>query len=305
MAKSLDRLTLLSTFVRIAERGSISAAARDLGMAQASASRQLAELEQRLGVQLIQRTTHHLALTEAGRGALAEARALIIGWDALEEQYREDEVELSGGLKIVAPVALGQIYLVEAGLEFQRSNPLVSFTWLLDDSPIKFAEIGCDLWIKIGRPSDETLVLKELANVERLVVAAPSLLGSKKNVSPGDLAEVPCAALGPFEAGAIPLTHVAGDTLQLNARVSVATNNIFCAHKAALMGIGFAVMPRWFVDGDLADGSLVDVLPDWRAPSLTITASYLPARRQTRRLRAVLKHLHHTVCAIPGLEATP
>ncbi|MEM6369265.1 MAG: LysR family transcriptional regulator [Myxococcota bacterium] len=109
------------------------------------ASRQLAELEQRLGVQLIQRTTHHLALTEAGRGALAEARALIIGWDALEEQYREDEVELSGGLKIVAPVALGQIYLVEAGLEFQRSNPLASFTWLLDNSPIKFAEIGCDL----------------------------------------------------------------------------------------------------------------------------------------------------------------
>ncbi|MEO1503986.1 MAG: LysR family transcriptional regulator [Pseudomonadota bacterium] len=302
MSKSLDRLTLLETFARIAERGSISSAARDLGLSQASASRHLAELETRFGVELVRRTTHSLALTEAGEDCLTEARKLIEGWDALSAKRSESDQALSGRLKIIAPVALGQLQLAEAALTFQQAHPGVVLSWLLDDAPIRFAEIGCDLWIKVGDVPDETLVVRPLGKVERMVVAAPRLLGGDRPGRPADLADLPCAALQPFEATSIPMTHADGEKETLAARASLSTNNIFSAHKAAVMGVGYAVLPRWFVDEDLTSGALVDVLPRWRAPSLTVNAAYLPARRRTRRLTAFLEHIGAAVAEIPGVE---
>lgn len=302
MSKSLDRLTLLSTFLRIAERGSIGAAARDLGMAQATASRQLAELEERVGVKLIHRTTHSLALTEIGETALTEARVLLDGWDALCEGLREDIDVLSGPLKIVAPVALGQLHLAEAVLRFQADHPGVAISWLLEDDPIRFAEIGCDLWIKIGRPGDDSLVVKEIATVERLIVATTEMIGKQRYTHPSKLSELPCAALGPFDGGLISLESAGGTNYSLKADVALSTNNIFMTHRAALMGIGYAVLPRWFVESDLIEGRLVDVLPRWRAASLTITASFLPARRQSKRLQAVLAHVNTAINSIAGIN---
>lgn len=303
MSKALDRLGLLTTFARIAERGSISAAARDLGLSQASASRQLKALEEALGVQLIQRNTHSLSLSEAGRDCLADARALTDGWDAMVERYAGEESEVRGKLKVVAPVALGQLHLAEAVLRFQQNHPGVSVTWLLEDEAIRFTEIGCDLWIKIGRLPDETLVVRPLGKVERMVVAPPRLIDGQRLSTPRDLAGLPCAALEPFEAASIPLALADGTTATVQAKVAVATNNIFAARKAALLGIGYAVMPRWFVEDELKAGSLVDVLPQWRARPLTINAAYLPSRRQTRRLKLLIDHMAKAVSVIPGVQA--
>ena len=150
MSKSLDRLSLLATFVRIAERGSISAAARDLGLSQASASRHLNELETRLGTILIERTTHHLSLTEAGEAALEEARDLLNGWLALAERF-DDSSDLSGTLRVVAPIALGQRHLIDATMDWQRAFPNLQINWQLDDSELNLAETGADVWIRIGR----------------------------------------------------------------------------------------------------------------------------------------------------------
>ncbi|MGP1256828.1 MAG: LysR family transcriptional regulator [Kiloniellales bacterium] len=302
MSRSLDRLTLLATFARIAERGSISAAARDLNLSQASASRQLSELERRLAVPLIHRTTHSLSLTKAGEDCLVEARGLLEGWDALAERYAESGSALRGKLKIVAPVALGQLQLADAVLSFQQAYPDLAIAWLLQDGAIRFAEIGCDLWIKVGRVPDESLVVRPLGRVERMVVASPKLIRDRDLLVPEDLGDLPCAALEPFEAGRIPLSNRRGDAKTIAARVVLTTNNIFAAQKAARMGIGYAVMPRWLVETDLKIGALVEVLPDWRAPSLAINAAYLPARRQTRRLQLFLEHVTETVAAMSGIE---
>ena len=83
--------------------------------------------------------------------------------------------------------------------------------------------------------------------------------------------------------------------------MAFATNNIFAAHKAALLGIGYAVLPRWFVEEDLAAERLRDPLPAWRAPEFAINAAYLPSRRQTRRLRAFIDHIATAVAGIPGI----
>ncbi len=302
MSKPLDRLTLLETFTRISERGSISAAARDLGLSQASASRQLKELEARLGVQLMRRTTHSLALTQSGQQLLADARELLAGWEALRERHSEGGHTLQGPLKVVAPVALGQLYLADIVLGFLEENPAVSLTWELEDRPIRFAEVGCDCWIKIGPVPDDTLIVKELGSVERLIVASPGLLDGRSFNCPDEVTSLPFAALTPFEGGQIALTGPAGTADEITPNISISTNNIFAVYRAALRGVGAAVLPRWFVQAEMDEGRLVDVLPNWRAAQMKIHAAYAPARRQPKRLSSFLDALVENVSHIPGVS---
>ncbi|MEM9232937.1 MAG: LysR family transcriptional regulator, partial [Pseudomonadota bacterium] len=151
MTKRLDRLSLLETFVRIAERGSISAAARDIGLSQASASRQLSDLETRLGMRLVHRTTHELSLTTDGVAVLARARSLLQDWNEMSDALAGDD-KPRGPLKIVAPVALGQLHLASAAVDFQLQYPDITIDLQLEDGEIRFAETGCDLWVRAGRP---------------------------------------------------------------------------------------------------------------------------------------------------------
>lgn len=301
MSKSLDRLALLDTFARIAERGSISAAARDLGLSQASASRQLKELETRLNVDLIRRTTHELSLTTAGEQCLADARALLASWLSLVDRHNSPDGALEGQLKVVAPVALGQRVLADAVVAFQKSHPKTSINWVLSDDPIRFTELGCDLWIKVGAVQDETLVVRTAGHIERLVVAAPSLAETLQRETPKALSELPCVAVDAFEGRKIPLTNRKGRTEMIEAKAVLTTNNIFAAHRAALNGIGYAVLPRWFVDDELSHGQLLDVLHNWRCPELPLSVAYLPSRHQTRLLKTFISHIQETIGGTPGL----
>ena len=300
MSARLDRLTLLQTFARIVERNSISAAARDLGMSQASASRQLAQLEDRVGVPLLVRNTHALALTEQGRLVLDGARDLLLGWDDLLDSVRGEDGPLRGAIKVVAPVALGQLFLTKAMLAFQLEHPELDITWVLDDAEVRFSEVGCDLWIRIGQPADDTLIAATAGRVERMIVAAPSLMESTTITTPGDLAAFPALALSPFEGEDIPLRS-ARDTVKLSANTAMATNNIFALYQAALQGVGYAVLPRWMVADDLASGMLMDVLPEWRAPELNVTLCYTPASRTSRRLVAFRDAMTAAITEIEGI----
>lgn len=298
MAKAIDRLTLLATFVRIAERGSISAAARDLDLSQASASRHLTSLEDRLGVQLIVRTTHELSLTSAGQECLADARRMLGEWDELAERFAEETGAMRGPIRIVAPVALGQDRLADAAIAFQNDHPGVAIDWILEDADIRMADIGADIWIKVGPVPDERLIVKPLATVERILVGAAGTGGDTPLRKPDDLAGLPCAALGPFEGGRIPLTGPDGKRARLDAHVVFTSNNILAIHRAALQGIGYAVMPRWFVADDLESETLTELLPGWSAPALTIHAAFPPAHRQTLRVRRFAEHLEGVLAGL-------
>lgn len=300
MSRSLDRLTLLATFTRIAERGSISAAARDLGLSQASASRQLSDLEARLGANLIRRTTHSLSLTAAGQACLADARRLLAGWEQFEEIHKNRDFA-KGALTVVAPIALGQTKLAQAAVSFQEQHPNIDLSWLLDDEEIRFTETGCDLWLRVGLPKDDSLIVRPLGKIERLLVAAPALLAGQFPESPDGTCGLPCVSLSPFEGTSITLTASSGELATVKAQAALTTNNIFSARLAARNGVGFAVMPRWFVEEDLASGTLVDFLPDWRAPSLELNAAYLPSKWQPTRLKLFIDHMAVAVQQIHGI----
>ncbi|MEM8646599.1 MAG: LysR family transcriptional regulator, partial [Pseudomonadota bacterium] len=230
MSTRFDRLALLETFIRIAERGSLSEAARDLGTSQPSVSRQLAALEARLGVALARRTTHDVTLTTDGLALLRDARRMLQEWEAIEERHAEDQ-DLKGTVRVIAPVALGQGLLVRAASQFLKDNPGVEIDWRLRDETIRFAEEGCDCWLKVGRVPDDTLVVRELARVERLVVGAPECCDRHEGAA---LADLPWLALGPFEGNRIELFEREGARPEVFAvRPKLASDNIFAVYEAA------------------------------------------------------------------------
>ena len=279
MSTRFDRLALLATFVRIAERGSLSAAARDLGMSQPSVSRQLAALEALLGTTLVNRTTHALALTPDGADVLADARRMLGEWEGLTERL-SDDAELRGTLRVVAPVALGQRHLVGAALAFARDHPAISIEWRLTDRAIRFAEEGCDVWIRVGPVPDDTLVVREIARVERLVVAT-SDLAARYEGEP--LERWPWLALGPFEGARITLSGENGTERAFMVEPRFVTDNILALLEAARAGLGAAILPRWLAADELETGLLVDAVPELRAARLPIhlalaSGTHRPAR---------------------------
>ena len=295
-------MSLLETFVRIADCGSISAAARDMGLSQPSVSRQLAELETRLDTQLVRRTTHSLALTDAGVDLLADARLLLDNWEVLEEKHLAGSSCIQGKLKIVAPVALGQMHLARIACQFQYDNPGVTINWQLEDQPIRFAEIGCDCWVKVGQIPDETLIVRQLGSVKRSLVASQAFINENGlPTTPKQAERLPLVALDPFEGAKIPLfQRKRTTTIHPNARMQ--TNNIFALKEATTMGLGMAVMPRWFIADELRSGELVDLLPKWQPTSLIIHVAYMPGRHRTMRLNAFLDTIKIAIPEISGIE---
>ncbi|MEM9104702.1 MAG: LysR family transcriptional regulator [Pseudomonadota bacterium] len=280
MNTRFDRLTLLDTFVRIAERGSLSEAARDLGTSQPSVSRQLAALENRLGVVLARRTTHELTLTSDGRALLADARRMLGEWEAIEE--RQDETgALKGVIRVIAPVALGQSLFIQVASRFMKDHPGVTIEWRLRDEAIRFAEEGCDCWLKVGPVPDDTLVVRELASVERLVVSSPDVLSTHEGST---LQELPWLTLGPFEGNRIELFDKEGRADVSFVTPRLASDNIIAIHEAAKQGVGVAILPHWFVSDDLKSGTLVDVFPERRAARLPINLALASGTRRPRRV---------------------
>ncbi|WP_299827057.1 LysR family transcriptional regulator [uncultured Roseobacter sp.] len=296
MSTRFDRLFLLETFVRIAERQSLSAAARDLGTSQPSVSRRLAALENRLGVVLVRRTTHDVTLTPDGLALLSDARRMIGEWEAIEDRHGEDE-ELKGTIRVIAPVALGQNLLVRAAIQFMKDHPNVTIDWRLRDDAIRFAEEGCDCWLKVGPVPDETLVVRELARVERLVVGTPDCLAQHAG---SDLHAMPWLTLGPFEGNRIELFNEAQELQAFSVTPKLASDNIFAIYEAAMQGVGVAIMPRWFVASDLEIGNLADAAPDLRAARLPVNLALVSGTKRPARVEQFCKtvqdwcsdHLH-------------
>lgn len=280
MRTRFDRLALLETFVRIAERQSLSGAARDLGTSQPSVSRQLAALESRLGVVLVRRTTHDVTLTPDGLALLTDARRMLGEWEAIEDRHGEDET-LKGTIRVIAPVALGQSLFIKAAAQFMKDHPNITIDWRLRDDAIRFAEEGCDCWLKIGPVPDDTLVVRELARVERLVVGTPECLASHAGV---DLEAVPWLTLGPFEGNRIELFDQSETARTFSVRPRLASDNIFAIYEAAMQGVGVAIMPRWFVKSDLEDGKLIDAAPALRAACLSVNLALAPGTKRPTRV---------------------
>lgn len=282
---SSDRIELMQTFIRIVESGSLSAAAQQLGTTQPTISRRLQTLEQRLGLKLIMRTTHALKLTDDGERCYAQARQLLATWYALEDDLTRASDDPVGTLRVRAPHAFGQDQLIAPLLDYLRRYPRLNVEWMLNDRTPDFMAENVDCAIQVGAPTDTSLVAILLAEVPRIVVASPDVLAQHAPVEQVEqLCDLPWLALTSFYRNEVALQRIQdGQPVNLAITPRLSSDSLYAVRKAALAGMGAAIVSAWVVQEDLAAGRLIQLTPEWQAPPLPIWltypwASYYPAR---------------------------
>ncbi|MEO5796768.1 MAG: LysR family transcriptional regulator [Rhodoferax sp.] len=298
MKTAPDRIELMQTFVRIVEAGSLSAAAVQMGATQPTVSRRLQALERSLGIKLLQRSTHAMQLTEDGARCFARAKDLLGRWDAFEADLRGSQDVPEGTLRVMAPHAFGQQQLIAPLADYLRRYPRVAVEWLLHDGTPNFIADGIDCAIHVGTVEDPAVVAVKLAEIPRIVVAAPAVLGGAP--LPGHAAELsalPWLALRTFYRNEISLQHRDGAQQRIALQPRISTDSLFALRNAALMGLGVCVASAWAVADDVQAGRLLHLLPEWHAAPLPMYllypyAQFYPAklRRFGELLRADLLH---------------
>lgn len=303
MLRGGDRIDLLHTLVRIVEAGSLSAAAAQLGTTQPTISRRLRALEHALGLRLVQRSTHVMKLTADGERCYEYAKDLLDRWNALESDLRGQQDAPRGHLRVMVPSVFGQQQLIPPLVDFLAQHPAVSVEWLLHDRLPDFIAEGIDCAVRIGPVEATGLVAIRLAELPRIVVAAPGLWGDGPvPADPEALGRLPWLALNTFYRDEVVLHHAArGQTARLAIRPRLSTDHLHALCNAALAGLGVCVASAWAVADALAEGRLVQLAPDWTAPVLPISLVHPPTRLQPARLRAFIAMMRDYLPQVHGV----
>ena len=316
----------METFIRIVEAGSLSAAAVQLGTTQPTISRRLQALERSLGLQLLQRSTHAMKLTQDGARCFERAKTLLSDWAAFESDLRGDDAEPEGALRVVAPHAFGQQHLIKPLAAFMERYPRMTIEWLLHDRTPDFVAEGVDCAIQVGGVSDLAAVAIRIAEVPRIAVAAPALLarygmgngrvendvanntGQSRSSFDSDispLSNLPWLALQPFYRTEITLTHAATQASQrLTFRPRMTTDSLYALRTSAILGLGACIASAWLLEEDIARGNLVRLAPEWGAPPLPVYLVYPYARFYPTKLRRFIDVMRHAMPDAMGAAVT-
>ncbi len=300
-----DRLELLHTFVRIVETGSLSAAALQLGVSQPTVSRRLQVLERNLGLRLLQRSTHGMKLSDDGERCFAQARELLDSWDNLESSLKGSSEQARGTLRVLAPHAFGQDQLIAPLLAYLDEHPEVQVEWLLHDRRPDFIAEGIDCAIQVGSVDDPNVVALHLAEVPRIVVAAPGIWGSGPAPLDSDgLSVLPWLALKTYYRDEVTLTQQHSGRVQRFAiRPRLSTDSLYALRNAALTGMGACIVSSWIVADDLRSGRLVQLAPEWQAAPLPVYLVYPYARHYPARLRLFIARMRASMPNLSGMRA--
>jgi DNA-binding transcriptional LysR family regulator len=277
----------MTTFVRIADMGSITRAARSLGLSLPMASRHLRWLEQELGTSLVNRTTRQLHLTDAGQEFATRARALLLGLEDAKQALQPGP-SLAGHVVVTAPNALGTYQLSSIMPSLAARHPRLRVELRLEDRAVDLVKEGVDLAIRACAPPDHaSLVAWELATYRRVVCAAPSFLARHGAVeSLAALAVAPCVLHGCGPAVWNFETPEGPKSITVNG--PLCTNNVVIIRDAILAGVGAAWLPDYVIGDELRDGRLVRLLPEAKLPPIRVFGIMPKQARQNPSVRAVL-----------------
>lgn len=300
--QAMDLVEGMRVFAAAVETGSFSGAAARLGLSPKLASKYMAELEARLGTQLLHRTTRRLGLTAAGGQLMTQLPDWLDQLDDMTGALREPGRGLSGTIRISAGVTHGEFFLAPLLRRFREPHPDLTIDLRLSDRFVDLAADGIDVAIRIGRLDDSALMARKLGQVGSVLVASAGYLDRHGRPSRlADLAAHACIRDTNMRGdGAWRL--VDGDTL---VRVAVTgnfmVNSARAARDLAILGEGIALCPDYVVQASIAEGRLEHVLPDVRGQLLDIHAVHLSQRRIARRTRALLDFLARNLAGSPAL----
>lgn len=294
----MDRLRAMQMFVRVAELGSLSAAARSLSTTQPTASKLVAALEASLGVQLLERGAARAVLTDEGLRFADSARRLLEDYEEAVAELDQGTREPRGLVRISAPVALGELRLHPLMLRTLQQHPGLQIDLLLEDRFVDPVEERFDLTVRIGGMLPPDLVARTLAIWPRYIVASPSYLARHGRPDhPQDLARHSFLRYGGGPDEAVTLGSAEGRVdLRLATRYRI--NHAAALLDAVREGAGIAFQPCWMVKDLLQRGELVQLLPQWSGPAQHAHMLHARRRRQPMRVQLVQELLVREIQAL-------
>lgn len=290
----LDRVTGMQVFARVAALGSLSAAARALGMSQTMATKHIATLEGRLGVKLLHRTTRRMTLTEAGRNYLDAVDRILGDLEEADAAASVETVEVRGTLRLNAPVSFGLREIAPLLPELCQRHPALTIDLGLNDRYVDLIEEGWDLVIRIGSMKDSTMIARRLAPCRTVVCAAPSYIarhGKPKKIA--DLAKHNCLGYTLSRSvGPDRWSFGREGKARVKVQGTLRANNGDALVLAAVAGRGIIYPPTFLVSRELRSGTLVPLKLDHLPLELDgVFAAYPSDRRPPAKVRAAIEFL--------------
>ena len=274
----LDDLNELRTFQRILKGGSLSAAARDLGVGLAVVSKRLASLERRVGQRLINRTTRKLSPTNEGMALLPHVDRMLEELSAAEARLSSGWEEPNGLLRVSAPISFGRVHLIPLAAQLIERHPRLDIELKLEDRLVDLTDEQIDIAVRIGQPRDSSAVMRKLAENHRILVAAPSYLD--RYGRPGSLGDLHNHLCLRYDDHALPWRLEGPDAklVDFEPHCRLRANSGDAVQDWALAGQGVMLKSRIDVVPELVSGHLEQVLPEWRSAAAPIYA-LMPSRR--------------------------
>ncbi len=285
----MDRFQEMASFVAVVEAGSFVSAADATNFSKAAVSRHVADLEARLGVRLLHRTTRRLSLTDEGQTYFSRAKEVLAAAEEAEAEISSRSGKASGVLRINAPLSFGILHLAPLWGHFARENPKVSLDISLSDRVVDLVDEGYDLAIRITNLPNSQLVSRQIATTQMVLCASPGYMAAHEEIRhPEDLAHHEIISYT-YWSGRDEWRFIGPEektvTVRIHARIHA--NNGDTCRAAALADQGIILQPDFIVGDDLRRGDLVELLPTWRKQSIGIHAVY-PTRKhlplKTRRM---------------------
>jgi len=293
-------------FSAVVDASSFVAAADSLGMSKAAVSRYVSELEQRLGVRLMHRTTRKLSLTPEGEVFLARCRDILASIESSEAEISTRSVTASGLLKVSVPVSFGIRHLAPLWSEFLSDHPQVTLDVQLADRVIDLVDEGFDLAVRIARLPDSSLISRQLASTRLVLCAAPSYLKRRGTPAhPSELAQHDVLGYSLMAMGDQWQFTGPEGPVSVKVRPRMWTNNGDSCVAAALQGSGIQLQPTFLIDDELASGQLVEILPQFRSVELGIYAVYPSRKFVLPKVRAMVEFLANELGQAPWVKKKP
>jgi DNA-binding transcriptional LysR family regulator len=282
----------LGFFYQLAKSGSLTATAREMNLTPPAVSKRLAQLEARLGVRLLNRTTRKVSLTEEGELYYREAARILSDIEQLEQTVASRRAAPRGLVRLNATFGFGHRYLAPAISRFVREYPEVRVQLQLTDKPINLADEGYDIGIRLGKLEDAALIARRIAPNRYLLVASPSYLkrhGMPKH--PSELARHDCLVIRENDAYGVWKFTQKSETETVRVSGTLASNNGEVVRNWALEGHGIILRSEWDVADHLRRGKLVEILPDWRCPDADIHAVFPQRLHLSAKVRVLIDFL--------------
>lgn len=301
----MDRFEDMRCFVQVADLGSVTRAAEAMGIAPSAVSRRLKELELRLGVQLLARTTRRMSLTESGQTFCERARRILAEVDEAESEVSDASRMLAGQLRIAAPLTFGVAHLTPIITDFVQAHPALTVDVDLSDRIVDLVGEGFDLAVRIGALRDSSLVARKICDVRVAAAASPEFLDRHgRPERPEHMRDWPALAyVGSERADIWRFRRPDGSEGSVQLPVRMRANNGTVLRNAAAAGLGVVLQPSFILCEAVERGQLETVLTDHSWPDIAIYAVYPQTRHLSAKARSFIDFLRARIGPRPSWEA--